>query len=176
MLKVAGRAAGRFATGSVGQQRPKAPNNLSSLRDEQLVKEPVLCAIIRCYPQDIMTKELIDLANSDTTSRRSASLEAFTTLVEKERKRPAEIYTLQCHNYSIEEAAIPRAAGAFQEIKRLRHLITICAWCNRVRDSEGLWQQAATDLQVSNRRRFSHGICPECAENSYNAYRLVTSG
>jgi len=62
------------------------------------------------------------------------------------------------------------ALGKLKARKKLiRHLITICAWCNKIPDREGLWQQPETDLQADRGAEFSHGICPECAERSYNA-------
>ena len=50
------------------------------------------------------------------------------------------------------------------------HWITICAWCKKIRDSEGVWRQSQPTL---NREgvTFSHGICPICADRAYNAYR-----
>jgi hypothetical protein len=48
-------------------------------------------------------------------------------------------------------------------------LITICAWCNKIRDTEGRWQQQlVTAFQADREATLSHGICPECADKSYN--------
>jgi hypothetical protein len=50
-------------------------------------------------------------------------------------------------------------------------LITICAWCKKVRNGQGLWQRLKADLLANRKAKFSHGICPECAERSYHASR-----
>jgi hypothetical protein len=50
-------------------------------------------------------------------------------------------------------------------------LITICAWCNKVRNGQGLWQRLKADFVANRKAEFSHGICPECAEKSYHASR-----
>ena len=69
----------------------------------------------------------------------------------------------------------PRTASAFHQLKPFRRLTTICAWCNKIRDGEGLWHWAETALQAGREAEVSHGMCPECAEKSYNAYRLATA-
>jgi hypothetical protein len=58
---------------------------------------------------------------------------------------------------------------ALSEIKALRRLITVCAWCNRTRDSEGCWHRL-DDLRAKS-QSITHGICPECTERSYNDFR-----
>jgi len=67
--------------------------------------------------------------------------------------------------------AVPRGRKHLNETTTTpRRLITICAWCRKIRTSKGLWQQSRANLQVHNKPGFSHGICPECAEESYIAY------
>jgi hypothetical protein len=43
----------------------------------------------------------------------------------------------------------------------------VCAWCQRVRTSQGRWER----VDPSEARRFeaSHGICPECLEQETRA-------
>jgi integral membrane sensor domain MASE1 len=57
---------------------------------------------------------------------------------------------------------IQRLQGALVEIKTLRGLIPICAWCKKIRDDRGFWQQLETYLTAHARLTFSHGICPAC--------------
>ncbi len=52
-------------------------------------------------------------------------------------------------------------AGA--EIKQLGGLLPICAWCKKVRDDEGYWQQIEQFICEHTDATFTHGICPECA-------------
>jgi integral membrane sensor domain MASE1 len=56
---------------------------------------------------------------------------------------------------------LERAVG---EIKTLRGLIPICAWCKRIRNDRGAWEQLESYLRDHTEATFSHGICPECLE------------
>jgi len=53
---------------------------------------------------------------------------------------------------------------SLEEIEELEGLLPVCAWCKRVRDDEGYWQEVAAFLQAKGRRRVTHGICPECGK------------
>ncbi len=53
------------------------------------------------------------------------------------------------------------------EVKFLRGLIPICAWCgNKVRDEKGNWKRVDEYVSERSAAKFTHGICPEC----YNKY------
>jgi hypothetical protein len=53
---------------------------------------------------------------------------------------------------------------ALNEIKVLRGLVPICAWCKRIRNDAGLWQQLESYLGEHSEVEFSHCLCPDCAE------------
>lgn len=53
--------------------------------------------------------------------------------------------------------------AALAEVKQLSGLLPICAWCKRIRDDEGSWQQIETYITVHSEADFTHGICPDCA-------------
>ena len=53
---------------------------------------------------------------------------------------------------------------AVDEIKTLRGLIPICAWCKRIRDDEGYWDQLEVYLSKHSEAIFSHGLCPDCSK------------
>lgn len=53
---------------------------------------------------------------------------------------------------------------ALAEIKTLRGFIPICAWCHKVRDDSGFWQQIEKYLDERTDATFSHSICPACHE------------
>jgi hypothetical protein len=57
---------------------------------------------------------------------------------------------------------------AIADIKRLRELLPICAWCRRIRDDAGYWKQIDHYLQAKDIATFTHGICPECAAKLNN--------
>ncbi len=52
--------------------------------------------------------------------------------------------------------------NALSEIKHLSGLLPICAWCKRIRDDEGYWNQMEKYISHRSEAEFSHGICPEC--------------
>jgi len=59
--------------------------------------------------------------------------------------------------------------GALTRVKQLTGLLPICAWCKRIRDKEGTWQQVESYVTVHSEAGFTHGICPECARREVDA-------
>jgi len=53
-------------------------------------------------------------------------------------------------------------AETLDHVKQLQALLPICAWCKRVRDDEGYWNQVETYFHDHTGADFTHGICPEC--------------
>ncbi len=51
---------------------------------------------------------------------------------------------------------------ALADVKQLRGLLPICAWCRRVRDDKDYWQNIETYLTNHSDAEVTHGICPEC--------------
>jgi hypothetical protein len=56
---------------------------------------------------------------------------------------------------------------ALDEVRVLRGIIPICAWCKKIRDDKGYWGQIESYISSHTEAEFSHGMCPECAK----AYR-----
>jgi hypothetical protein len=52
------------------------------------------------------------------------------------------------------------------EVKALRELLPVCAWCQRIRDDAGQWQPV--ERYVERRRSVTHGICPDCLEKHFD--------
>jgi len=49
------------------------------------------------------------------------------------------------------------------EVKMLRGLIPICAWCGKkIRDEKGNWKRVEEYISERSTAEFSHGMCPEC--------------
>ena len=46
--------------------------------------------------------------------------------------------------------------------------ITLCAWCKKVRDDKGCWDELDTYIITHTDVAFSHGICPECVKKLSN--------
>jgi PAS domain S-box-containing protein len=56
---------------------------------------------------------------------------------------------------------------AQDKIKILSGSLPICASCKKIRDEEGAWNQIEMYITDRSEANFSHGICPECAEELY---------
>jgi len=46
----------------------------------------------------------------------------------------------------------------------LGHLLPICAYCKKIRISNGEWMAFEAYIAKRSNTRFNHGICPECKE------------
>ncbi len=51
---------------------------------------------------------------------------------------------------------------ALGSIKTLRGLIPMCAWCKKIRDDKGYWEQVESFVAQHTEAEFTHSICPEC--------------
>lgn len=65
---------------------------------------------------------------------------------------------------------IQRLQKALDEVKTLRGIIPICAFCKKIRDDKGYWTQVETYLRQHTGADFSHGYCPECLETHFPHY------
>jgi len=61
------------------------------------------------------------------------------------------------------EKLIAELQQALVKVKALKGLLPICAWCKKIRDDQGYWQQIEAYIRDHSEADFSHGICPECA-------------
>jgi hypothetical protein len=51
------------------------------------------------------------------------------------------------------------------EVKMLKGLIPICAWCGKkIRDEKGNWKRVEEYIGERSKAEFTHGMCPECAD------------
>lgn len=48
-------------------------------------------------------------------------------------------------------------------LKTLKGLLPTCAWCRRIRDENGEWEQMERYISRRTEAEFSHGLCPDCA-------------
>jgi DNA-binding response OmpR family regulator len=49
------------------------------------------------------------------------------------------------------------------EIRQLKELIPICAYCRKIRNDDNYWQRVETYINEQTGSNFTHGICPECS-------------
>ena len=57
-------------------------------------------------------------------------------------------------------------ANALEQVKTLQELLPICAWCKRIRDDGGYWDQVEAYFHKATGAEFTHGICPQCSEKA----------
>jgi AmiR/NasT family two-component response regulator len=60
--------------------------------------------------------------------------------------------------------------SALSKIETLSGLLPICADCKKIRDDDGYWQDVAVYIRDHSQAEFSHGICPDCAQELFPDY------
>lgn len=65
------------------------------------------------------------------------------------------------------KASFEQLQEALDNIKRLKGMLPICASCKKIRDDKGYWTQIESYLEEHTEALFSHGVCPDCAEQIY---------
>jgi hypothetical protein len=78
------------------------------------------------------------------------------------------IYLLRVWQLLLREKELKKSVDeSLARIKVLNGLIPICARCKKIRDDKGYWDQLEGYIQSHSEAKFSHGVCPECAEKLY---------
>jgi PAS domain S-box-containing protein len=65
------------------------------------------------------------------------------------------------------ERLIAELRNALASVKTLSGMLPICASCKKIRDDKGYWDQLEKYISAHTDARFTHGICPECAQKLY---------
>jgi hypothetical protein len=115
---------------------------------EQFVAVPVL-ALIRTPGAPPPAAILVPVILNDCLM-----VVAVAALRRAERRQAASEAALRGRNADLE--------AALDEVKELRGMLPICAWCKSVRDVDGMWDKLETYLARHSRATFTHGICPAC--------------
>jgi len=56
--------------------------------------------------------------------------------------------------------------ATLDNVRRLRGLLPICAYCKRIRDDKNYWQRVEVYVSEHTDATFTHGICPSCLEEA----------
>lgn len=64
-------------------------------------------------------------------------------------------------------------SSAHAEVETLSGLLPICAWCKKVRNDEGYWQQVEDYFSSRSQIEFTHGVCADCLEEHKAAGRQL---
>lgn len=51
---------------------------------------------------------------------------------------------------------------ALSEVKQLRGILPICAYCHKIRNDKEMWQGLERYISQHSNAQFTHSICPEC--------------
>jgi PAS domain S-box-containing protein len=62
------------------------------------------------------------------------------------------------------EKLIAKLRESLANIRTLKGLLPVCAWCKKIRDDQGYWNQLESYITSHFEVGITHGICPECAE------------
>lgn len=57
---------------------------------------------------------------------------------------------------------VQQLEAALEDVKKLRGLLPICSYCNKIRNDEDYWEQVESYITRHANVEFSHSICPEC--------------
>lgn len=91
-------------------------------------------------------REALQRAEQRSTQLRAAELDAANV-------------QLQARTAALEEA--------LASVKTLTGLLPICASCKKIRDDNGYWNLVERYIIDHSDARFTHSICPECAQRIY---------
>ena len=69
--------------------------------------------------------------------------------------RFADLVELRRLNHELTEA--------LAKVRMLSGMLPICAWCKKIRDDKGYWQQVETYVRDHSGATFTHSMCPTCA-------------
>ena len=54
-----------------------------------------------------------------------------------------------------------------RRVKVLEGMLAICAFCKKIRNEHGDWEQLEGFISRKSEAQFSHGVCPACSETHY---------
>ena len=60
---------------------------------------------------------------------------------------------------------VQRLEASLAEVRSLRSILPICAYCKRIRDDKDYWHTVENYISTHTSTQFSHGICPSCMES-----------
>ncbi len=64
-----------------------------------------------------------------------------------------------------------RLEEALHNVKTLKGLLPLCAWCRKVREDEGYWSALENYVAAHTDTTFTHGICPECKAKHFGDFQ-----
>jgi hypothetical protein len=59
-------------------------------------------------------------------------------------------------------ATLRKTKQLVYEVETLSKLLPLCAWCKKIRNDGGYWEQIEKYLSAHSDSKVTHGICPDC--------------
>lgn len=91
----------------------------------------------------------------------------FATMIDLTARRLDAIDAVRRNATEARERLITDLQRALSEVQTLRGLLPMCAWCKRIRDDDGYWQDVAKYVSDHTEADVTHGICPDCARRHF---------
>jgi PAS domain S-box-containing protein len=60
------------------------------------------------------------------------------------------------------ERLVLQLQEALAKVRTLSGLLPICAYCKKIRNDEGYWEQIEAYIHEHSEAQFTHGVCPDC--------------
>ena len=107
----------------------------------------------------------VEVSASNVTSQTGKILGRMVSFVDITSRKKIEIDRDQL---------IRKLQQALEKIKTLSGIIPICACCKKIRDDKGYWHSVEVFVRDHSLADFSHGICPNCANEHYKDFLRVS--
>lgn len=107
----------------------------------------------------------LSIAVATDDERHGSVLWAMKVMVDKLR---ALIFEKDAKNLQLENMSkalderIAELETTLEQVKQLEGLISICAYCHKIRDDQNSWQQLERYISEHTEAKISHGMCPDC--------------
>jgi DNA-binding NarL/FixJ family response regulator len=82
------------------------------------------------------------------------------------RARHGDLMQLKAAVSALEQKTAELSA-ALAEIKTLRGILPMCAYCKRIRDDDGYWSRVDAYIQSHSTATVHHSLCAECAARHF---------
>lgn len=105
----------------------------------------------------------LEIAVADRTRIIERQSHALETSNQELQSRNADLKETNDQNVRL----ITELSTALAEVRTLQGFIPICAYCKKIRDDQGFWEQLEHYISHHSGAQFSHGICPECRDKEF---------
>jgi hypothetical protein len=62
-------------------------------------------------------------------------------------------------------ATLRKTKQLTNQVETLTGLLPLCAWCKKVRNDSGYWEQIDKYIATNSKTALTHGVCPDCKSN-----------